>query len=82
MSNRKPRHEAQNGTQQPSGPVEIMTVTEVAAWLKIRPRQVERYGIPSIRLGRKTIRYLRADVLAWLESQRTARRGPRSHDDA
>lgn len=53
----------------------IMTRDEVAAWLKVRPRQVERLGVPCIALGRKTLRYYRADVLAWLEQQRTPARG-------
>lgn len=51
---------------------EILTREEVAAFLKVRPRQVERLGVPCIYLGRKTLRYLRADVLAWLEAQRPA----------
>lgn len=42
----------------------IMTRDEVASWLRVKPRQVERLGVPCIPLGRKTLRYLRADVLA------------------
>ena len=49
---------------------EVLTRTEVAAWLKVKPRQVERLGVPCIALGRKTVRYLRADVLTWLQQQR------------
>ena len=48
----------------------IMTREEVAKWLKVKPRQVERLGIPALELGRKTKRYLEKDVLAWLEAQR------------
>ena len=48
----------------------IMTRDEVAAWLKVAPRQVDRLGIPCIDLGRKTKRYLVKDVAAWLESKR------------
>jgi hypothetical protein len=48
----------------------ILTRSEVSAWLKIKPRQVERLGIPCLDLGRKTKRYLGKDVLAWLEAQR------------
>jgi hypothetical protein len=55
---------------------EILTRDEVAVWLKVEPRQVERLGVPCLRLGRKTLRYLRADVLSWLEAQRS-KRGPR-----
>lgn len=50
----------------------IMTAIEVASWLKVKPRQVERLGVPCIPLGRKTVRYLKADVLAWLQQQRKA----------
>ncbi|HTR19796.1 MAG TPA: hypothetical protein VMH88_02990 [Gemmatimonadales bacterium] len=60
------------------GPDSILTRQEVAAWLKIKPRQVERLGVPCIDLGRKTKRYLAKDVLAWLD----ARRGRRTKDGA
>ena len=49
---------------------EIMTRNEVAAWLKIRPRQIDRLGIPCMELGHKTKRYVVKDVAAWLENQR------------
>jgi len=48
----------------------ILTREEVAGWLKVRPRQVERLRIPCIDLGRKTKRYLVQDVLAWLDGKR------------
>ncbi len=54
----------------PPGPDAIMTRDEVAAWLKIKPRQVERLRVPCLDLGRKTKRYIGKDVLAWLEAQR------------
>ena len=63
---------------------DILTLPEVAAWLKVRPRQIERLGVPCVRLGRKTVRFLRADVLAWLQAQRgaTAKSVPaRLHND-
>ncbi len=49
----------------------ILTRAEVAAWLKIKPRQVERLGVPCLDLGRKTKRYLMKEILTWLEEQRT-----------
>jgi hypothetical protein len=52
--------------------VTIMTRAEVAAWLKVLPRQVGRLGVPCVALGRKTVRYVRADVVEWLERQRKA----------
>lgn len=48
----------------------ILTRDEVAEWLKVKPRQVERLGVPSLDLGRKTKRYLMRDVLQWLEQRR------------
>ncbi len=54
----------------PRAPDDILTREEVARWLKVRPRQVERLGVPVLALGAKTKRYLARDVLAWLESLR------------
>ena len=48
----------------------ILTRDEVAAWLKVKPRQVERLGVPQINLGRKTRRYFATDVLTWLDAKR------------
>lgn len=59
--------------ESPDGP-EILTREQVARWLQVRPRQVERLGVPCLPLGRKTVRYFRSDVLAWLEEQRSSRR--------
>ena len=50
----------------------ILTREQVASWLQVRPRQVERLGVPCIALGRKTVRYFRSDVLEWLKAQRRA----------
>jgi hypothetical protein len=54
----------------PGAPDAVLTRAEVAAWLKVRPRQVTRLGIPCLRLVRKTVRYLAQDVQAWLEARR------------
>jgi hypothetical protein len=51
----------------PLAPEGLYTRQEVAAWLKVRPRQLTRMGVPCLDLGRKTKRYLGGDVLAWLE---------------
>lgn len=48
----------------------VLTGQEVADWLQIKRRQVQRLGIPSLDLGRKTRRYLARDVQAWLEERR------------
>lgn len=59
----------------PPDPSAILTRDEVAAWLKVKPRQVERLGVPCLDLGRKTKRYYGRDVLRWLERQRRSRQG-------
>lgn len=51
-------------------PDAILTRVEVAEWLKLKPRQVERLGIPCLDLGRRTKRYLAKDILLWLEAKR------------
>ena len=56
-------------------PETILTRDEVAKWLKVNPRQVDRLGVPRIDLGRKTKRYLVRDVLAWLEQHSRPRPG-------
>lgn len=48
----------------------LLTANDVAEWLKVARRQVQRLGIPWIGLGRKTPRYQVKDVLAWLETRR------------
>lgn len=58
----------------PPPPDAILTRDEVAAWLRITPRQVERLGIPCIDLGRKTKRYRARDVEEHLEGRRRATR--------
>ena len=64
-----------------ASPTDVLTRDEVAGWLKVEPRQVERLGVPCLRLGRKTLRYLRSDVLAWLEAQRTQDRARATRAD-
>jgi hypothetical protein len=54
----------------PPAPDSILTRDEVASWLKVKPRQIERLGVPVLSLGSKTKRYLGRDVLDWLEGQR------------
>ena len=51
---------------------DILTVEQVAAWLQVHPRQVQRLGVPCRDLGHKTVRYHRKDVEAWLEERRVA----------
>ena len=48
----------------------LLTAAEVADWLKVGRRQVQRLAIPWLDLGRKTPRYQVKDVLGWLETRR------------
>jgi len=57
----------------PPAPDAILTRDEVAQWLRLRPRQVERLRVPVLNLGSKTKRYLARDVLAWLDTYRQCR---------
>jgi hypothetical protein len=50
----------------------VLTTQEVAALLQIQPRQVQRLGVPQLKLGHKTRRYSLRVVLAWLETHATA----------
>ena len=57
----------------PSDPRAILTTAEVAAWLRVNPREVQRMGVPRTLKRRKTIRYRVGEVLAWLD--REAKKG-------
>ncbi len=50
---------------------EVLTVEQVAEWLHVSTRTIERLQIPHAKLGRAR-RYLRADVLAYLNEKKTA----------
>jgi predicted DNA-binding transcriptional regulator AlpA len=50
----------------------ILTVDEVAALLQVERRQVQRLGVPALKLGHKTVRYSARAVARWLETQATA----------
>ena len=54
----------------PRPPDALLTPEEVAAKLGVRRRQVQKLGIPCVRLGRKTPRYRPQDVDAWIEARR------------
>lgn len=59
-------------------PAQTLTTTELARALKVHPVTIRAdraagntLGIPFVRVGR-SVRYLVADVTAWLEQHRTA----------
>jgi excisionase family DNA binding protein len=61
---------------------EILTIDELAAWLRIsrrsvyeltseRGRKASKHPLPTFRLG-KSLRFVRADVQAWIEQTKEA----------
>ena len=48
---------------------EVLTLQQVSQLLQIEPRQVVRFGVPCVRLGHKTLRFMRDAVLAWLKER-------------
>ena len=58
------------GWQSKDDSCRIMTRQQVADLLQVRPRQLERLGIPVLDLGHKTKRYVANDVVAWIDAQR------------
>jgi transcriptional antiterminator len=53
-------------------PETVLTLNEVAEWLDVSPRTVERYPIKRITLSSSTRRYLAKHVLEYLESKAAA----------
>lgn len=55
------------------GPIELLTVEEVAAFLRLKPRGiyslVEQRRIPFIKVSNR-LRFLRSDVIDWLQKNR------------
>lgn len=53
-------------------PETVLNIKQVAEWLQVSVRTVERLDIPFTLLGRRTKRYVAADVLAFLEAGKVA----------
>lgn len=53
-------------------PETVLNIKEVAEWLDVTVRTVERLDIPFTLLGKRTKRYVAADVLEFLQSRRVA----------
>lgn len=54
-------------------PEALLTRAEVAAWLRVEPKEVPRLGVPELDFGPKTKRYERAAVEQWLDRRRPKR---------
>ena len=53
-------------------PTAILTIEQVAAWLQMGIRSVERLNLPCVYLGTRTRRYVARDVLDYLERRKSA----------
>jgi hypothetical protein len=53
-------------------PLQVMNRKQLAKWLAVSERTIDRLRPPALPLGEGTRRYLLRDVLAWLEARRTA----------
>jgi len=51
---------------------EVMTRQEAAAYLRLSLRTMDRLPIPRVKLGHRTVRFLRADLDAYLAQHREA----------
>lgn len=60
-------------TDQTAAEESLLTVSEVAAWLRLRPSTVYSWAasgrIPCVRLGGR-LRFARGDILRWIEARR------------
>lgn len=53
-------------------PEAVLDIGQVAEWLQVSTRTVERLDIPSVFLGTRTKRYIGRDVLAYLEQRKAS----------
>ena len=55
---------------EPLGPFTVLTRPQLAAWLKVSERTLDRLQPPALALSDGVRRYLLSDVLTWLQSRR------------
>jgi len=55
---------------EPLGPLSVLTRAQLAGWLKVSERTVDRLQVPAMPLSEGVKRYLLSDVLCWLQSRR------------
>lgn len=53
-------------------PEAILDIAQVAEWLQVSVRTVERLDIPPVFLGTRTKRYLGKDVLKYMEQRKAS----------
>jgi hypothetical protein len=49
--------------------MELMTASEVACLLKVRPKRVYELGIPYVKLSDRSKRWERATVYEWIKAR-------------
>jgi len=49
----------------------LLTATEVAAVLGVRPKRVYELGIPCVRLSARSLRWERSALARWIEGRRS-----------
>jgi predicted DNA-binding transcriptional regulator AlpA len=49
----------------------LLTATQVADILGVRPKRVYELGLPTVKLAERSLRYRPRDVASWIESRRT-----------
>jgi hypothetical protein len=57
----------------PLEPLTVLTRPQLAAWLKVSERTVDRLQPPALALSEGVRRYLLADVLSWLQARKNGR---------
>ena len=55
---------------EPLGPFTVLTRPQLATWLKVSERTLDRLQPPALALSDGVRRYLLSDVLSWLQSRR------------
>ena len=56
-----------HGVAMLEAPPDVLTVLEVAAMLRLSVKTVKKLPLRKVRLGHHTVRYLRKDILAFME---------------
>ena len=50
----------------------LLTATDVARVLGVRPKRVYELGIPAVKISPRSLRWAPSDLEAWIASRRTA----------
>lgn len=51
----------------------LLTVNDVALYLRIAPKKVYELSIPTVRISERRVRYLESDMLAYVQRNRSRR---------